>query len=60
MTKSEAKAIQQRANRAYHILAGTSRDLAIPLELLLDPAIVAARDAVYAILAMADVELGGK
>lgn len=65
MTKSEAKAIQQRAGRAYRILSGaenSSDQVPVKLsnEIVQNPAIAAARDAVFAILEMALVELGGK
>lgn len=70
MTKSEAKAIEQRMLRAYRILNGTAEPDKIDwiavrrggeeAVQLVCSAIKAATDEVYAVLEMATAELGPK
>lgn len=70
MTKSEAKAIEQRAGRALRILYGTTEPDRFDWSVIrrggeaaaqaVDNAIKAAREEVSAILEMATAELGPK
>lgn len=73
MTKSEAKAIERRAKRAYHILNGTGDKFTVgpdepqvPIGWIsqqtpeVQKALATVRDELWAILEMASAELGGK
>jgi len=73
MTKSEAKAIERRGRRAYHVLMGTADKMAsspddpvLPIGWMseqnpeINKALTIVRDELYAILEMASAELGNR